>query len=344
MRCRAAPARTGELKFERAGAFQFDESRALIYLTPAQSPLIALVDDPPIEGTEYFDSGYLHRPPPTPPAYGQSTPLSLRSPSETVLTDSSNGFFVVKANGPHRAGPDSLRPLGAYSDSRFVLFFVATENRYLVLPNGGMWVWAGLRELGNGNWDAGELDRMPAPVSGAAAARVPYQPDSALIDFQASPATVDVAYDRALPASNYDWEAFFHAPLLIATQLSQGQRFAEARLWFHTIFDPTSDRPAPQNVPLENQEAVRYWRFPPFRDAALQELEVSDLLEAYARGTLPGRRSGATRSQHQRLEGPAVQSAPDRALARAQLHVGGHHQVRTEPPRVGRSTVPTRHA
>ena len=98
---------------------------------------------------------------------------------------------------------------------------------------------------------------------------------------------MDVAYDRLLPASNYDWEAFFHAPLLIATQLSQGQRFAEARLWFHTIFDPTSDRPAPQNVPLERQEAVRYWRFPPFRDAALQELEVDDLLEAYAKGTLP---------------------------------------------------------
>jgi hypothetical protein len=281
---RASPDR--QLTFERAGAFQFDESRALIYLTPAQSPVIALANDPPIEGTEYFDSGYLRHPPATPPAYGQSTPLRLRSPSETVLTDSSNGFFVVKANGPD-AGPESLRPLGAYSDSRFVLFFVASEDKYLVLPNGGMWVWAGLRELGDGNWDAGELDRMPAPVSGAAAARVPYQPDSALIDFQASPATVDVAYDRALPASNYDWEAFFHAPLLIATQLSQGQRFAEARLWFHTIFDPTTDRPTPQNVPLENQEAVRYWRFPPFREAALQELEVDDLLEAYARGTLP---------------------------------------------------------
>ena len=285
---RASPDR--QLKFERAGAFQFDESRALIYLTPAQLPVIALADDPlndpPIEGTEYSDSGYLRHPMATPPAFGQSTPLRLRAQDQTVLSDSSNGFFVVEANGPD-AGPDSMRPLGAYSDSRFVLFFVAIENKYLVLPNGGMWVWAGLHELGDGNWDAGELDRMPAPVSGAAAARVPYQSNSALIDFQASPATVDVAYNRVLPASNYDWEAFFHAPLLIATQLSQGQRFAEARLWFHTIFDPTSDRPAPQNIPLENQEAVRYWRFPPFREAALQELEVGDLLEAYARGTLP---------------------------------------------------------
>src|SRR5438270_11656633 len=57
---RASPDR--QLKFERAGAFQFDESRALIYLTPAQSPTITLVNDPPVEGTEYFDSGYLRRP------------------------------------------------------------------------------------------------------------------------------------------------------------------------------------------------------------------------------------------------------------------------------------------
>ena len=42
-----------------------------------------------------------------------------------------------------------MRPLGAYSDSRFVLFFVASGDKYLALPNGGMWVWAGLRELGD---------------------------------------------------------------------------------------------------------------------------------------------------------------------------------------------------
>lgn len=282
---RASPDR--QLEFERAGAFQFDESRALIYLTPDQLPLphISLLKDPPFEGTEYFDSGFLRRPPARPPTFGQFTPLRLRSQNQTVLTDSSNGFFVAKANGPD-AGWEWMRPLGAYSDSSFVLYFIASEDRYFALPNGSMWVWSGLRELGTGVWDTGELERMPALVSGAAAARIPYQRNSTLIDFQASPATVDLAYDRALPDSNYDWEAFFHAPLLIAMQLSQGQRFEEARLWFHTIFDPTSDHPAPQNVPLGKQEAVRYWRFPPFREAALQELEVDDLLEAYAKGTL----------------------------------------------------------
>ena len=39
--------------------------------------------------------------------------------------------------------------------------------------------------------------------------------------------------------SQYNWELFFHAPLLIADRLSQNQRFEEAMQWFHYIFDPT---------------------------------------------------------------------------------------------------------
>ena len=277
-----------QLDFERAGAFQFNESRALIYLTNDQLPLpaIPLLKDPPFDGSEYYDSGYLGWPPASPPNAAPPTPLRLRSQNQVVLTDSNNGFYAIKANGPD-AGPEWMRPLGAYSDSRYVLFFIASGNTYLALPLGGMWVWAGLRELGTGEWDAGELERMSAPAPGVVAPRIPYLQNSTLIDLQNSPATVDVAYDRVLPASNYDWEAFFHAPLLVATQLSQGQRFDEAREWFHTIFDPTSDRPAPQNLAPQQQEAVRYWRFAPFRDAALQDLEVGDLLEAYAKGALP---------------------------------------------------------
>ncbi len=38
--------------------------------------------------------------------------------------------------------------------------------------------------------------------------------------------------------SIYNWELFFHIPLLIATRLSQNQRFEEARKWFHYIFNP----------------------------------------------------------------------------------------------------------
>jgi len=61
--------------------------------------------------------------------------------------------------------------------------------------------------------------------------------------------------------SLYNWELFFHAPLLIADHLSHSQRFEEAQQWFHYIFDPTdtSMHPAPQ----------RYWNTLPFFEEAL---------------------------------------------------------------------------
>lgn len=37
----------------------------------------------------------------------------------------------------------------------------------------------------------------------------------------------------------YNWEVFFHAPLLLADRLSKSGRFAEAQQQFHVIFDPT---------------------------------------------------------------------------------------------------------
>ena len=50
---------------------------------------------------------------------------------------------------------------------------------------------------------------------------------------------IDVADDG--PYSIYNWELFFHAPVLIATHLSKNQRFAEAQRWFHYVFDPTTN-------------------------------------------------------------------------------------------------------
>ena len=56
----------------------------------------------------------------------------------------------------------------------------------------------------------------------------------------------------------YNYEFFFHLPLLIAVRLSKNQQFAEAQKWFHTIFDPTSRS--------EGEGAQRFWQFKPFFD------------------------------------------------------------------------------
>src|SRR5690606_20076101 len=53
----------------------------------------------------------------------------------------------------------------------------------------------------------------------------------------------------------YNWELFFHAPVLLAKRLTNNHRFEEADWWLRKVFDPTaSDGDAP----------ARYWRIKPF--------------------------------------------------------------------------------
>jgi hypothetical protein len=59
---------------------------------------------------------------------------------------------------------------------------------------------------------------------------------------------------------DYFREIFFHAPLLVASQLKLNQDFAGAKRWLEYIFDPTA---APDST---GQASSRYWRFRPFRE------------------------------------------------------------------------------
>jgi hypothetical protein len=86
---------------------------------------------------------------------------------------------------------------------------------------------------------------------------------------------IDLADDGSY--SPYNWELFFHAPLLIATHLSKNQRFEEAQRWFHFIFDPTSDE---QDVPVPQ----RFWKFLRFREETTPDL-IGQLLLELAQGT-----------------------------------------------------------
>lgn len=82
----------------------------------------------------------------------------------------------------------------------------------------------------------------------------------------------DVDFQPGGSYALYNWEIFFHAPLLIADRLSKNQRFEEALKWFHYIFDPTdiSGYPEPQ----------RFWNVSPFfKNAAGEPIqELMDLL------------------------------------------------------------------
>lgn len=60
------------------------------------------------------------------------------------------------------------------------------------------------------------------------------------------------------PFAVYNWELFYHIPMLIADNLSRNMKFEEAQKWYHLIFDPT----------IGGNEAApkKYWKIKPFRD------------------------------------------------------------------------------
>ncbi len=250
------------LDFSHISSFEFDEARALIRSSTSDARAIPSL----LNGCEYYCSSYR--------SLSTSAPLVLNG--QTVITSGiSDHFHFAPIHGRSTVN----EPIGAYSDSALALYFLPVGDMYRALPEGQSWIRSGLRALSGQKQGSTDLEALPVSIIGSSAPPIPYGQNIGWIDWQNSPQTLDFAFDQQLPANLYDWEVFFHIPLLIATQLSQGQRFDMARIWFHTIFDPTSN--------AAGDEAIRYWRFPPFRKAAKGEQEIDALLEAYARGDLP---------------------------------------------------------
>lgn len=93
---------------------------------------------------------------------------------------------------------------------------------------------------------------------------------------------VDFSFGGAY--SLYNWELFFHAPLLIADRLSKDQQFAAAQKWFHFIFDPTdrSTYDSPQ----------RFWQTRPFFETTSDDYwsqSIRNMLLFLAGGVNPKR-------------------------------------------------------
>jgi hypothetical protein len=106
----------------------------------------------------------------------------------------------------------------------------------------------------------------------------------------------DVDFDNG-PMSIYNWELFFHIPLMIAESLSKNQKFAEAQKWFHYIFDPTdtSAMASPQ----------KFWRTKPFFETEAPdyaEQAIGNLLRFLATRGNPEAYASLSQQDKKRLE------------------------------------------
>jgi hypothetical protein len=73
--------------------------------------------------------------------------------------------------------------------------------------------------------------------------------------------------------SIYNWELFFHIPMMVAMRFSREQRFEEAQNWFHYIFNPTDG--------IAGYPSSQYWQFKPFREQTEEE-RIWKMLRALA--------------------------------------------------------------
>jgi hypothetical protein len=100
--------------------------------------------------------------------------------------------------------------------------------------------------------------------------------------------TVEFGYGTSFGI--YNWELFFHVPMLIASRLTQELRFEDALNWYHCVFDPKQEL----NRYEQTQRWVdalpqgsRYWTFLPFfankktTDSLAATLGLTKTLTAY---------------------------------------------------------------
>ena len=77
-----------------------------------------------------------------------------------------------------------------------------------------------------------------------------------------NPVTPNSYHELKRPYSLYNWELFFHTPVLLADALSKAQHYEEAMRWFHYVFNPFAD----------GTEDNRFWQFKPFKSIDSQRI------------------------------------------------------------------------
>ncbi|MGK7864971.1 neuraminidase-like domain-containing protein [Falsiroseomonas sp. E2-1-a4] len=85
------------------------------------------------------------------------------------------------------------------------------------------------------------------------------------------PADEGVAFDASAPYGGYNWEIFFHAPMLLTKRLWENGRLDEALEWMHRVLNPLD----------YGNDVAHAWRFTPLRQ--VDTTPIDQLLAALSR-------------------------------------------------------------
>ena len=96
--------------------------------------------------------------------------------------------------------------------------------------------------------------------------------DDAFGAYGASPGGKKLYHELKRSYALYNWEAAFHAPMLLADRLLKSQQFDRALKMCHYVFNPMA----------QGADAKRFWLFPPFK-----EVDAENVLEKLFMGLQP---------------------------------------------------------
>ncbi len=211
-----------------------------------------------------------------------NAPYEVIVPHQDAQFDSTRPFFYQDMQRAYFVEPSILYQWG----SRFrpdvppSIYNAAYEVSYLFKEFYHSYVTLFIRELDrlgvSGIYNRNlQINPGSVPPGDSFSFSSTYTP-TALVAPDSDQEIVDFSDDGAYAI--YNWELFFHAPLMLAIRLTQNQRFEEAMQWFHYIFDPTN--PVPDNGPR------RFWITKPFyelNDGAWQQ-SIDNLLKLVNQG------------------------------------------------------------
>lgn len=144
----------------------------------------------------------------------------------------------------------------SYTATKFYPFFHPHTNQFIKKIN-----WSGLEGFFSVATQSlgGSSEKNSSSDAGTIFNTI-YKPHNVNVKKPYPRENVDFNVEGKAAYSQYNWELYFHVPVMIATKLSANQKFEDAMKWFHYIFNPTTNDP--------DTSVARYWNFIKFKEIA----------------------------------------------------------------------------